>query len=47
MDFKVVDQVLLKVSHMKGVMRFVKRWKFNPWYIGLFEALNNIGLDAF
>ena len=33
------EQVLLKVSPMKGVMRFGKRGKLSPRYIGPFEVL--------
>ena len=37
------EQVLLKVSPMKGVMRFGKRGKLSPRYIGPFEVLKRIG----
>ena len=33
------DQVMLRVSPMKGVMRFGKKVKLSPRYIGLFEVL--------
>ena len=33
------EQVLLKVSPMKGVMRFGKRGKISPRFIGPFEVL--------
>ena len=32
------EQVLLKVSPMKGVIRFDKRGKLSPRYIGPFEV---------
>ena len=37
------EQVLLKVLPMKGVMRFGKRGKLSPRYIGPFEVLKRVG----
>nr|GEY11632.1 putative reverse transcriptase domain-containing protein [Tanacetum cinerariifolium] len=37
MDFQVNDKVMLKVSPWKGVVRFGKREKLNPRYIGPFK----------
>nr|GEU77610.1 reverse transcriptase domain-containing protein [Tanacetum cinerariifolium] len=37
MDFKVGDRTMLKVSPWKGVVRFGKRGKLNPRYIGPFK----------
>ena len=37
------EQVLLKVSPMKGVMRFGKRGKLSLRYIGPFEVLKRVG----
>nr|GEV38340.1 reverse transcriptase domain-containing protein [Tanacetum cinerariifolium] len=37
MDFQVGDKVMLKVSPWKGVIRFGKRRKLNPRYIGPFK----------
>ncbi|KAJ8766766.1 hypothetical protein K2173_007833 [Erythroxylum novogranatense] len=37
------DQVFLKFSPMKGVVRFGKRGKLNPRYIGPFEILERVG----
>ncbi|TMW80271.1 hypothetical protein EJD97_022068 [Solanum chilense] len=37
------EQVLLKVSPMKGVMRFGKRGKLSPRYIGPLEVLKRVG----
>ena len=41
------EQVLLKVSPMKGVMKFGKRGKLSPRYIGLFEVLKRVGEVAY
>ncbi|WMV46418.1 hypothetical protein MTR67_039803, partial [Solanum verrucosum] len=46
MLFQVGDNVLLKVSHMKGVMRFFKKGKLSPRYIGTFEILDGMGTMA-
>ena len=43
LEFQVGDQVLLKVSPWKGMVRFGKRGKLNPRYIGPFEILARIG----
>ena len=37
------DHVFLKVSPMKGLMRFGKKEKFAPRYIGPFEILDRVG----
>ena len=37
LEFDVGDHVFLKISPFKGVMRFGKREKLNPRYIGPFE----------
>ena len=37
MSFSVGDMVFLKVSPMKGVIRFGKKGKLAPRYIGPFE----------
>ncbi|KAD6796197.1 hypothetical protein E3N88_07093 [Mikania micrantha] len=43
----VGDRVLLKVSPWKGVIRFGKRGKLNPRYIGTFEITKWIGPVAY
>ncbi|KAI3775935.1 hypothetical protein L1987_45695 [Smallanthus sonchifolius] len=39
--------VLLKVSPWKGVIRFGKRGKLNPCYVGPFKIVKRIGLVAY
>ncbi|XP_070054139.1 uncharacterized protein [Nicotiana tomentosiformis] len=46
-SYMVGEKVLLRVSPMKGVMRFGKKGKLNPRYIGLFEVLEKIGEVAY
>nr|GEY68078.1 putative reverse transcriptase domain-containing protein [Tanacetum cinerariifolium] len=43
LEFKVGDWVLLKVSPWKGVVRFGKKGKLVPWYVGLFEIVEHVG----
>ncbi|GKE85156.1 putative reverse transcriptase domain-containing protein, partial [Tanacetum coccineum] len=42
LEFQVGDRVMLKVSPRKGVIRFGKRGKLNPRYIGPFKILDRI-----
>ena len=45
--FKVEKWVFLKVSPMKGVMRFGKKRKLAPRYVGPFKILKKVGSIAF
>nr|GEU44593.1 putative reverse transcriptase domain-containing protein [Tanacetum cinerariifolium] len=47
LEFQVGDRVMLKVSHWKGVVRFGKRGKLNPRYIGPFKVLAEVGTVAY
>ncbi|GKC00531.1 hypothetical protein Tco_0986667 [Tanacetum coccineum] len=47
LEFEVGDQVLLRVSPWKGVVRFGKKGKLAPRYVGPFEILERIGLVAY
>nr|GEW66653.1 uncharacterized mitochondrial protein AtMg00810-like [Tanacetum cinerariifolium] len=47
MEFEVGDKVMLKVSPWKGVIRFGKRGKLSPRYIGPFEIIKRIGPVAY
>ncbi|GJV62226.1 putative reverse transcriptase domain-containing protein [Tanacetum coccineum] len=42
MEFQVGDRVMVKVSPWKGVVRFGKRGKLNPRYVGPFKLLEKV-----
>nr|GFB84453.1 putative reverse transcriptase domain-containing protein [Tanacetum cinerariifolium] len=47
MEFKIRDRVRLKVSPWKGVVRFGKRGKLNPRYVGSFKVLAKVRKVAY
>ncbi|GKE20295.1 putative reverse transcriptase domain-containing protein [Tanacetum coccineum] len=46
-EFQVGDRVMLKVSPWKGVVRFGKRGKLNPRYVGPFKVLEKVRAIAY
>ncbi|GKB32040.1 putative reverse transcriptase domain-containing protein, partial [Tanacetum coccineum] len=46
-QIKSQDKVMLKVSPWKGVIRFGKRGKLNPRYIGPFKIIDNVGTVSY
>ena len=47
LEFEVGDHVFLKVMLKRGVVRFGKRGKLSPRFIGPFEVLERIGTVAY
>nr|GEV05653.1 retrotransposon protein, putative, Ty3-gypsy subclass [Tanacetum cinerariifolium] len=47
LDFSVGDYVLLKVSPWKGVVRFGKKGKLAPRFVGPFEIIEKVGPVAY
>ncbi|KAL0560581.1 hypothetical protein IC582_000990 [Cucumis melo] len=47
LKFDVGDMVFLKVAPMKGVLRFEKKGKLSPRFVGPFEILERIGPVAY
>nr|GEY93957.1 putative reverse transcriptase domain, ribonuclease H-like domain, aspartic peptidase domain protein [Tanacetum cinerariifolium] len=47
LEFSVGDYVLLKVSPWKGVVRFGKKGKLAPRFVGPFDIIEKVGLVAY
>ena len=47
LEFEVGDHVFLKVMPKRGLVRFGKRGKLSPRFIGPFEILDRIGTVAY
>ena len=47
LQFEISDRVFLKISPWKGVLRFRKRGKLSPRYIGPYEILSKVGPVAY
>ncbi|GJY65104.1 putative reverse transcriptase domain-containing protein [Tanacetum coccineum] len=47
MEFEVRDKVMLKVLPWKGVVRFGKRGKLNPRFVGPFKVIKRVGDVAY
>ena len=47
LEFNIGDHVFLKISPTKGIMRFGKKGKLSPRYVGPFEILQRIGEVAY
>ena len=47
LEFEVGDHVFLKVSPMKAIMRFGRKGKLSPHFVGPFEVLEIVGTLAY
>ncbi|XP_039113924.1 uncharacterized protein LOC120249470 [Dioscorea cayenensis subsp. rotundata] len=47
LEFQAGDSVFLRISPIKGAVRFGKRGKLNPRYIGSFEIVERVGAVAY
>ena len=47
LEFQVGDQVFMRISPWKGVLRFEKKGKLSPRYMGPYEIVERIGEVAY
>ena len=47
LQFQVGDQVFMRISPWKGVLRFEKKGKLSPHYMGPYEIVERIGEVAY
>ncbi|KAL6321907.1 hypothetical protein AAG906_035616 [Vitis piasezkii] len=47
LEFEVGDHVFLKVSPIKSIMRFGRKWKLSPHFVGPFEVLERVDTLAY
>ena len=47
LQFETGDRVFRKISPSKGVLRFGKRGKLSPIFIGPYEIVSKVGLVAY
>jgi ribosomal protein L21E len=47
LEFEVGDKVFIRISPMRGVMRFGKKGKLSPRYVGPFEIIRKLSKLAY
>ena len=47
LELETGDKLFLQVASMKGVMRFGKKGKLSPRFVGPFEVLERVGEFAY
>ena len=47
LQFDIGDRVFLKISPWKGILRFRRRGKLSPRYIGPYEIVSKVGPIAY
>ena len=47
LQFEIGDRVFLKISPRKGILRFRRRGKLSPRFIGPYEIVRNVGPVAY